>query len=84
MKISEVLNILRAERAFGRTPFGRSLTAIALEVIDATIEDQKNYGSEAICCQNCHFVGSSLLTSTGCPNCGGKDLSTDINKSELL
>lgn len=84
MKISETLNTLRAERAFGRTPFGRSLTDHAMQIIDATIEDRKNYGAEAISCTNCHFIGSSLLAEKGCPNCGGKDLSTDINKNELL
>jgi len=84
MQISEILNTLRAEMAFRRTPFGRSLTDRALETIGATMEDKKNYGSEAICCMNCRFVGSSLLAESGCPNCNGKDLSTDINKSELL
>lgn len=84
MKISEILNTMRAERVFGRTPFGRSLTDRALETIDATIEDTKNYGSEAICCKNCHFIGSSLLAESGCPNCGAKDISTDVNKNEIL
>ena len=84
MKISDILNTLRAERIFGRTPSGRSLTDYTIKVIDATIEDKKNYDSEAMFCKNCRFIGSSLLANSGCPNCGGKDCSFDINTNQLL
>ena len=84
MNISAVLNTLIAEKVFKRTPSGRPLSEYAVEVIEATLEDQSNYEQEAIKCLNCNFIGSSLLVPEGCVSCGGKDLTTKITKLEVL
>ena len=85
MKISEAIKILIAEKLFRRTPMGRSLTDFAIENIDATIEDKKNYDNLIVQCKNCRFIVSSLLFSEGCPNCGLKqDLNTEINEQGII
>lgn len=72
MKISEVINVLKAEKAFKRTQCGRPITELASKIVDATLEDTKNYGSPAFSCKNCCIILSSLLVSEGCPLCGLK------------
>lgn len=84
MKILEVLHTLIAEKVFKRTPLGRPLTEYAVENIGAALEDKNNQSQEAIMCLNCGFVISSLLVPEGCPNCGGKDLTTEISKTNIL
>ena len=72
MNISEAINTLKAERAFKRTPCGRSITDLAAQTIDATLDDQKNAEMPVFTCPNCCIIVSSLLVSEGCPNCGLK------------
>jgi len=84
MNINEVLPTLRAEMAFRKTPSGRSLTDYAVENIEAAISDEKNYNAPATKCRNCNIIMSSLLVPEGCVNCGGKDLTTDIKKNDIL
>jgi len=84
MNISEAINTLNAEKEFRRTPTGRSLTEVAIENIEAALEDKKNYGAEVVKCLGCGFIISSLLTPSGCPNCNSKDMSRDVSKAELL
>lgn len=84
MKISEVLHTLVAEKVFERTPIGRPLTEYAVENIEASLQDQENQEQEAIRCLNCGIIGSSLLVPSGCFNCGSKDLTTEINKANIL
>lgn len=74
MKIADSIDLLRAEMVLEKTPTGRSLTEYAKEILESTIKDEKNYGSELTECLGCHFVASILLTSNGCPNCGVEDL----------
>ena len=78
MTIQEVLNILIAERNFGRTPTGRSVSEEAIDSISASIKDKKNYHVDAIKCLNCGIILSSILTTKGCVNCGAVDLTTNI------
>lgn len=78
MKISEGIEILRAEKILGKTPKARPLSDFAKETVEATLADQKNYETELIECLGCGMIVSSLLTSEGCPNCGVQDLSMDI------
>ena len=73
-----------AEVIFKRTPYGMPLTDLSLRTINATIEDTKNHEQDAMKCLNCGIIVSSLLVPSGCINCGVKDLTTDINKTELL
>jgi len=84
MRISEVIATLKAERLLQRTPKGRSLTEFALDNLDAALSDIQNYDQNAIQCKNCGLITSSLLVPEGCNGCGSKDLTTEINKNEIL
>ena len=84
MIVSDIFNTLKAEKAFGRTPSGRSITEYAKNAIDATIEDEKNWQAEVMKCLNCNYVNSGLQFPEGCINCGGHDLSSDINQSDVM
>jgi hypothetical protein len=83
MKVSEVINILKMEKALKRTPSGRPITDYALEAIDATLADQKNLEVEVIKCYGCCIILSSLLVPSGCCNCGSKDLNTNITQADI-
>lgn len=82
MKISEVIIILKAEKNLERTPTGRLITEYGVNTVIATLEDQKNWESDAVRCKNCCIILSSLLVPAGCPNCGAKDLTKKIEKLE--
>ena len=84
MRISEVIATLRAERLLMRTPRGRSLTDYAINNLDAALSDTKNHEQNAIQCKNCGLITSSLLVPEGCNGCGSKDLTTDINRNEII
>ena len=84
MRIVDVITTIKAERLFRRTPSGRPITEKALNYLDAAMEDKKNSFSEAIMCANCCIIQSSLLVESGCPNCGSKDLTTEITKKDVL
>jgi predicted Zn-ribbon and HTH transcriptional regulator len=84
MKVSEVINTLKTEKALKRTPSGRPITDYALEAIDATLADQKNLEVECVSCRNCCIILSSLLVPSGCPNCGSKDLNINITKADII
>jgi hypothetical protein len=83
MKIKDAIQVLKAEAAFGRTPSGRSINEYAQNAIEATLEDEKNYEMECMKCLNCCIILSGLLFPEGCPNCGSKDLETEINEGEI-
>ena len=80
MIISEVIDVLKTELALQRTPAGRPITEYASEIINSSIEDEKNGGANVIKCLNCGIIISSLLAPDGCPNCNGKDLTLDIKE----
>jgi len=82
MKIKDAIGILKAEAGFGRTPSGRSITDYAQNAIRAGLEDTKNYEMECLSCKNCRLIVSGLLCPEGCPNCGSKDLTTEIVNGE--
>jgi hypothetical protein len=84
MQIQEIISTIKAQIAFRRTIIGRPINKKALEVLKAAIQDDKNSDSEAIKCQNCCIIQSSLLVPEGCQNCGSKDLTTNINKTDVL
>jgi len=84
MKIVEVIPDLKAELYFGKTATGRSVNEEAKSSIQATLSDTKNYEVEAVKCLNCGIILSSLLIQSGCPNCGGSDLTTIIDKKATL
>ena len=84
MKVSEVMNTLKAERVLRRTPSGRPLTDYALETIDAILSDEKNSNSEAVKCANCCIILSSLLVPEGCPQCGSKDMTTNVTRNDII
>jgi len=78
MKISDCLEVIKSEMVFERTPSSFPLTQYSKDTLKATIEDQKNYGSDVFQCKNCDFIASSLLFEDGCKNCGSKDLNKDV------
>jgi len=78
MRISEILDILKTQVSFQRTLKGRPITEKAVEVINASLEDEKNWGNDAVRCKNCGIILSGLLVPEGCVNCGCKDLSDKI------
>jgi hypothetical protein len=78
MKISDVIGILQKQKMLERTPKGRPITEKAIEVLNATLSDEKNYHVEAVRCKNCGIISSSLLVPEGCVNCGSKDLTAEI------
>jgi len=80
MKIKDAIQVLRTEAVFGRTPSGRSITDYAQNAIVASLEDTKNYEMECLSCKNCSLIMSGLLCPEGCPNCGSKDLTIEINE----
>jgi len=79
MKIKDAIQIMKIEAIIGRTPTGRSMTDYAVDSIEAALSDEKNYEMECLKCINCGIIQSGLLCAEGCPNCGSKDLTTDIN-----
>lgn len=78
MKISEAIQILNRERSLKRTPKGRSMSEYATECIEASLQDSKNYESNIVECLGCGFIFSSLLSDSGCPNCGVIDLTENV------
>lgn len=80
MKISEAIPILKTQKLLKRTVCGRPINEYALEVLDASISDVKNHGSEVTKCLNCCIIISELLVPKGCPNCNGHDLSKNIDR----
>jgi len=83
MKIKDLIKVLKAEALFGRTPSGRSINEYAQNALEATLEDTKNYEMECLNCLNCNIIVSGLLCPEGCPNCGSKDLTTEINEGDI-
>lgn len=84
MKIFEALSTIKAEKALKRTPTGRSITELGVNTLEAMISDEKNWGSKVKKCLNCGIIISELLVPEGCPNCGSKDLTSDINENDVL
>lgn len=78
MNIEQTITTLKKQKSSQRTPFGRPINEKALDSLDATISDEKNYHNEAVQCESCGFVISMLLTQIGCPNCGIEELRTKI------
>jgi rubrerythrin len=78
MNIKQAKPILMRQRVVKRTPFGRPIHEKALDALDATLQDEDNYGSETVQCESCGFIISILLTENGCPNCGIEELRTNI------
>jgi hypothetical protein len=83
MKIREVLNILKMQKTFGKTMCGRPITKIAIENIDATLADEKNYDYDAVKCENCCIIMSGLLVPDGCVNCGLKGGQKEITAKDI-
>jgi hypothetical protein len=83
MKIKDVLSTLKIEHMSGRTPKGRPLTDLAKEAIASTMEDEKNWGNDAIKCLNCGIILSSLLATAECINCGGIDMTVNIGNNDV-
>lgn len=84
MKISDIIDTLRAEVILKKTPSGRSITDYAVDTLIASLEDKKNHGAEVVECKNCKLIISGLLTPEGCPNCGSKDLTSKIKQADIL
>lgn len=84
MNISDVLNSLNAQKYFGRTIKGRPITEFGENGVEATLQDEKNYGAEAVGCKNCGIILSSLIVPEGCLNCGSKDLTHDLMEGDVL
>lgn len=78
MQIQQLLPLIQVELKIGNTPKGNPLQNFARQSLEATISDKDNYDAEATRCQNCGLIVSSLLVSEGCPQCGGLDLTTEI------
>lgn len=84
MKIAETITTLKAQINFGKTSTGRSVSEKAIDSIQAAMDDTKNYYVDAIKCLNCNLISSSILTTKGCVNCGAINLTTNIEKGEVL
>lgn len=69
MNIADAKKILKAELLLGRTPSGWPINKEALELINASLQDEKNANMPTISCKNCCIIISSLLFKEGCPNC---------------
>ena len=80
MNIEQVQDILRQELALERTPKGRPISELGKNAIEAVLSDEKNYGVMAVKCLNCGMVFSSVLSHNGCPNCGGMDLTANLDE----
>ena len=82
MTTSESIDLLTVQKDENKTPKGRPLTELAVNAIDATLEDMqlgKNMGQYMVQCQGCGYVNTILLTSKGCLNCGVESMTLDIN-----
>ena len=85
MKISQAIDILTKERFSKKAPkwkgLERDLNEVALQCIDATLQDAQKgqIDTEVVQCKGCGFIVSSLLTNQGCPNCGIDDLTENIH-----
>ena len=84
MNISNVIPDFKAELYFSKTSRGRTVNEAAKASIQAALADTKNYEVDAVKCLNCGIILSSLLVQSGCPNCGGSDLSTIIGPKDIL
>ena len=73
MKIKEALDVMTTEIRLSRTPKGRVIDDFGKENLQAAIDDVPNHEYEANKCKNCGMIGSALLVSDGCTNCGGLD-----------
>ena len=82
MKVSDAMDILKAEQNFERTSSGRSITENGVESIRAALNDTNNMNAEVMKCINCAYINSSLLFQKGCPNCGSKDLGVEVRRIE--
>jgi hypothetical protein len=82
MKIADVIETMKTQVAFERTPTGRPITEKAVAATQAAISDEKNWHNDALKCKNCGIISSSLLVPEGCVNCGSKDLESIDDKVE--
>lgn len=82
MTILEAIPHIEAQINLKRTPYGRPINDEAIAYLQSIIEDENNYGQEAVQCLNCGLIYSALLSSESCPNCGGIDLTSDINQKK--
>jgi rubrerythrin len=78
MNIEQAKTILNRQMVSERTPKGRPIHENAIEALEATLQDEANYGSQVVQCESCGFVISILMTQAGCPNCGIEELNTKI------
>ena len=84
MKISQAIDILTKERFSKKAPkwkgLERDLNEVALQCIDATLQDAQKgqIDADVVQCKSCGFIFSSLLTNQGCGNCGVDDLTGNI------
>lgn len=82
MTVNTAMHILLTEKKLNRTPCKRPLTDYAIKCLDASIGDKNNQDVAVVQCVSCGMVVSSLLVENGCPNCGGLDLSQNIQNVE--
>lgn len=82
MKIGEAINLIKAQIVLGRTPKGRPIVKDAIDTLEASLDDNKNWHNDALKCLNCGIIISSLLVPEGCVNCGSKDLESIGEKIE--
>lgn len=78
MTIQESLPIIKSQLSLGRTPDGMILTEYAKENLKSVLADEKNYHMDAVQCDNCRLVISSLLIDSWCPQCGYGKFDTKI------
>ena len=79
MTVRDSINKIKAQILFGRSPEGYCLTKKAIEILEVTLQDEKNLDVEILRCKNCGLIMSVLYSSEGCPNCNGVDLQSDIS-----
>lgn len=78
MTVRDNINAIKAQITLGRTFNAYCLSEKAKDVLNATLDDEKNLDADVLQCKNCGLLMSSLHSSDGCPNCNGLDLKSDI------
>lgn len=71
--------VFKVEISTGRTPKGRPLTDFAVKCVRSSLEDIENGNAPTSKCLACGLIVSSLLIADGCPNCGGLDMTLEMN-----
>jgi rubrerythrin len=83
MKIEQAISHIKTQINLKRTSYGRPINDDSLNRLNSVLEDENNFGADAVQCLNCGLIISSLVVSDGCPNCGGIDMTFEILEKKI-